>query len=407
MRKREYPLVTINKKQEKSVNNGHPWIYSDEVISIDDSYTNGDIVDVVNEKGKYLGSGFINDHSKIMVRLFSKNTSDTYDDAFWARRIQYAIDYRLQVMDDLNNARLVFGEADQLPGLTIDKFNDVLVAQVMCLGTDLRKETLFNTAINYLNEKGYPVVGLYERNDVALRDKEGLSQYCAWYNPNNLPTPDIKETIINENDVLYHVDFINGQKTGFFLDQKYNRKALGSICKNLTVLDCFTHTGSFGLNALKGGAKHVTFVDISKDAIEMTKRNVELNGFMDKADFVVADVFAYLQELKDSKQHPFDCIILDPPAFTKSRSTIHNAMKGYKTINTLGLQILKKGGYFATASCSHFAYGNLFDQMISNSCQSANVTLREIEKRKQSKDHPILPNVSETEYLKFHLYQKI
>ena len=407
MQKRNQAMVYVTRKQSESIKNGHPWIYGDEIIRIDGDYTNGDIVDVVSTKGTYLGCGLINDHSKIKVRLFSTNASDTYDHAYWCRVVDHALQYRLDVMEDLDNARLVFGESDFLPGVTIDKFNTVLVAEIMCYGMEMRKDMIYNHVVETLENHGYTIDGLYERNKGILRIKEGLEEYEGWYPLMGKPSCNMVETIITENGIQYYVDIVNGQKTGFFLDQKYNRQAIGSLCHGKTILDCFTHTGSFGLNALKHGANHVTFVDISASAMEMTKRNVTLNHYENHCDFIVSDCFDYLDQLKRSGQHPYDVIILDPPAFTKSRSTIDHAMKGYQRINGDAMRILKRGGYLATASCSHFAYSDLFDSMIYRAAKESGTRLREIEKRKQSKDHPILMGVPETEYLKFHIYQKV
>lgn len=407
MQKRNQAMIHVNRKQNESIKNGHPWVYGDEIIGMEGSCNNGDIVDVVSYKGSYLGSGFYNDHSKIKVRMFSNNASDQYDDAYWCRVVDHALQYRFDVMEDLNNARLIFGESDFLPGVTIDKFNTILVAEIMCYGMEQRKDIIYSHLVKSLENHGYTIDGLYERNNGALRIKEGLNEYEGWYPLNGKTICNIDETIITENGIQYYVDIIHGQKTGFFLDQKYNRQAIGSLCHGKTILDCFTHTGSFGLNALKHGANHVTFVDISASAMEMTRRNVVLNGYEAQCDFVVADCFDYLDNLKQTKKHPYDVIILDPPAFTKSRSTIHNAMNGYQRINEDAMVILKRGGYLATASCSHFAYSDLFDSMILRAAKSTHTRLREIEKRKQSKDHPILMGVPETEYLKFHIYQKV
>ena len=399
---RNYPKVVINSKAEKRQEKKHPWVYDNEIISYED-YTNGEIVDVISEGGKYLGSGFINENSIIRVRIISRNANDRFDEAFYERRLRHAINHRKVVMqDDFSCCRLIFGEADQFSGLVIDRFNDVLVAEVNSLGIDRIKDFIFNKIVEILNEEGCNIVGLYERNDSSLRIKEGLDTYCGFYALKDLPLPDITKTSIVENGIEYEVDFVEGQKTGFFLDQKYNRLAVSRICKGMKVLDCFTHTGSFGLNAAKGGASKVISVDISKHAIETAKRNCERNGL--DVEYVVADGFDYLEEMKKNE---FDFIILDPPAFTKSKKTVHNAYDGYKRINYLAMKKLPRGGYLATASCSHYMENYLFVRMLKEAAQEANVELKLIEERRQSCDHPIIWGIPETEYLKFYIFQVI
>lgn len=399
---RNYPKVVISKKAEKRQEKNHPWVYDNEIISYEE-YTNGDIVDVMSEGGKYIGSGFINDNSVIRVRILSRNANDKFDEAFYERRLRHAVNYRKVVMqDDFSCCRLIFGEADQFSGLVIDRFNDVLVAEVNSLGIDRIKDFLFNKLVEILNEEGCHIIGLYERNDSSLRIKEGLDTYCGFYKLNNMELPSITKTSIIENGIEYEVDFVDGQKTGFFLDQKYNRLAVSRICKGMKVLDCFTHTGSFGLNASKGGASKVVSVDISKHAIETAKRNCERNGL--DVEYVVADGFDYLEEMKKNE---FDFIILDPPAFTKSKKTVHNAYDGYKRINYLAMKKLPRGGYLATASCSHYMENYLFVRMLKEAAQEANVELKLIEERRQSCDHPIIWGIPETEYLKFYIFQVI
>ena len=404
---RNFPKAIITKKGENWVGGGHPWIYDAEVLSVEGEYENGSLVDAVSEKGKYIGTGFISTESKIRIRLVSKNANDKFDREFWKRRVKYAWDYRKTVMgEDTGCCRLIFGEADQFPGLTVDKFGDILVTQCLSIGMEKIKNIVFPLLYEVLSEDGETIRGIYERNDVAIRKLEGMEENKGWYPLENVPVPDSTETEIVENGIKYSVDFKNGQKTGFFLDQKYNRLAVSKIAKGKRVLDCFTHTGSFALNAAKGGAAHVCAVDISESAIEMAKRNAEQNGLSETMEFRVADVFDLLTNL-DNKAEKFDFIILDPPAFTKSRKTVDSAFKGYKDINLRAMKLLPRGGYFATASCSHFMPDELFVKMLRSAAKDAGVELRQIEARQQSPDHPILWNVPETDYLKFYIFQVI
>ncbi|MBQ2795952.1 MAG: class I SAM-dependent rRNA methyltransferase [Oscillospiraceae bacterium] len=404
---RSFPKAIITKKGENWVAGGHPWIYDAEVLNIEGEFENGSLVDAVSEKGKYIGTGFISAESKIRIRIVSKNANDKFDRDFWKRRIRYAWDYRKTVMGtDTGCCRLIFGEADQFPGLTVDKFGDILVTQCLSIGMEKIKNTVFPLLYEVLTEDGEKIRGIYERNDVAIRKLEGMEENKGWFVLDGVPVPDSTETEIVENGIKYSVDFENGQKTGFFLDQKYNRLAVSKIAKGKRVLDCFTHTGSFALNAAKGGAEHVCAVDISESAIEMAKRNAERNGLSDVMEFRVADVFDLLTNL-DNKAEKFDFIILDPPAFTKSRKTVESAFKGYKDINFRAMKLLPRGGYFATASCSHFMPDELFVKMLHSAARDAGVCLRQIEARQQAPDHPILWNVPETDYLKFYIFQVI
>ncbi|MBQ4117569.1 MAG: class I SAM-dependent rRNA methyltransferase [Oscillospiraceae bacterium] len=404
---RSFPKAIITKKGENWVAGGHPWIYDAEVLNIEGKFENGSLVDAVSEKGKYIGTGFISAESKIRIRIVSKNANDKFDRDFWKRRIRYAWDYRKTVMGtDTGCCRLIFGEADQFPGLTVDKFGDILVTQCLSIGMEKIKNTVFPLLYEVLTEDGEKIRGIYERNDVAIRKLEGMEENKGWFVLDGVPVPDSTETEIVENGIKYSVDFENGQKTGFFLDQKYNRLAVSKIAKGKRVLDCFTHTGSFALNAAKGGAEHVCAVDISESAIEMAKRNAERNGLSDVMEFRVADVFDLLTNL-DNKAEKFDFIILDPPAFTKSRKTVESAFKGYKDINFRAMKLLPRGGYFATASCSHFMPDELFVKMLHSAARDAGVCLRQIEARQQAPDHPILWNVPETDYLKFYIFQVI
>lgn len=398
--KRDYPQVVISKKAAKRQEKKHPWVYDNEILSYE-PYENGEIVDVVSESGKYYGSGFINDNSVIRVRILSRNANDVFDEAFYERRLRHALEYRKTVMkDDFSCCRLIFGEADMFSGLTIDRFNDILVAQVNSLGMEKIKDLLFHKLIELMNEEKDEIKGIYERNDSNLREKEGLVQYKGYYPLRNMEIPSYTHTIICENGIEYEVDVENGQKTGFFLDQKYNRLAVARLAENMQVLDCFTHTGSFGLNAAKGKAKRVVSVDISSTAIEMAKKNATRNQL--NVEYVVADVFDYLENIKKNE---FDLIILDPPAFTKSKKTVNHAYEGYKKINLTAMRKLPRGGYLATCSCSHFMENYLFVRMLKEAAQEANVELRLIEERRQCCDHPILWNVPESEYLKFYIFQ--
>ena len=405
---REYPRFIITAKGTKWVEQGHPWIYADEVIREEGSCENGALADAVSEKGKYLGTGFVSRSSKIRLRLVSRNANDRFDEAFWKRRIQYAWDYRKTVMgSDISCCRVIFGEADGFPGLTVDRFSDILVAQTLSVGMERIKPMLFPLLAQVLREDHQQIRGIYERNDVAIRALEGLQQNKGWFPLPGETNPEQTITEICENGIYYSVDVENGQKTGFFLDQKYNRLAVAKLARGRRVLDCFTHTGSFALNAAMGGAEHVTAVDVSASAIEMAKANARRNGLSEKMDFLVADVFDLLPELAAKGKSPYDFIILDPPAFTKSRKTVNSAERGYKEINLRALRLLPRGGYFATASCSHFMPSELFVKMLRSAALDAGVELRQIEARQQAPDHPILWNVPETDYLKFYLFQVV
>lgn len=403
---RGYPKISVTRKAENSIHTGHPWIYNTEIEKVEGDYHNGDLVDVLNPRGKYLGTGFINDHSKIRIRLLSRNANDTFDEAFFERRLRYAWEYRKTVMsEDSSCCRIIFGESDHFPGLTVDRFNNILVAQTLSLGTERIKPMLFSLLCKILREDGQKIDGVYERNDVAIRGLEGMEQNKGFFPLEGMPMPDSTKTTIVENGIEYLVDFENGQKTGFFLDQKYNRKAVAKISAGKRVLDCFTHTGSFGLNAAKGGAERVHSVDISADAIAMAEENARRNNLQDKMTFETANVFDLLVGMPGGAKNPYDMIILDPPAFTKSRSTVESAMRGYKEINLRAMKLLPRGGYLATCSCSHFMTEELFCSMLRSAAFDAQVMLRQVEARQQSPDHPILWNVPETNYLKFYIFQ--
>ena len=399
---RNFPSVVITRKAENAARAGHPWVYAEEITERRGELRQGCITDVFSQKGAWLGAGFYSETSKIGVRILSGNANESFGPEFFERRVKYALEYRRAVMEDLGCCRLIFGEADGLPGLTVDKFSDILVAQVLSYGTDSVKDVVYRALCEQLEAMGEHVSGVYERNEAALRDLEGLPRYKGWYE--GLPHGESTVTEICENGVRYAVDFENGQKTGFFLDQKLNRLAVAKLARGRRVLDCFTHTGSFALNAALHGAEHVTAVDVSESAVEMARRNAVLNGLEGRMDFLAADVFELLPRLCEERAK-YDLVILDPPAFTKNRRTIHSAERGYREINYRAMRLLPRGGYLATCSCSHFMESENFEYMLKKAAKDANVRLREVEVRKQAPDHPILWNVPETSYLKFYIFQ--
>lgn len=400
---RPYPFVTIDARGAKRAQQGHPWVFDNEITAQEGALEDGALCDVRSPKGRYLGTGTYNSHSKIRVRLLSQNANDRFDQAFFARRAQYAWDYRKTVMGrDADSCRVIFGEADRFPGLTVDKFGDILVTQTLCLGTELRKDWIFPALVQAIEAGGEHIRGIYERNDVKIRELEGMEQNKGWYPLEGKPLPESTQTEIVENGIRYLVDFENGQKTGFFLDQKYNRAAAARIAPGRTVLDCFTHTGSFGLNCAKAGAKRVHSVDVSETAIACAKENAARNGL--SVEYEVANVFDLLPNLTPGE---YDYIILDPPAFTKSGKTVKNAERGYKEINYRAMKALPRGGYLATCSCSHFMTDALFRKMLQSAASDAQVELRLVEARAQGPDHPVLWNVPETDYLKFYIFQVV
>lgn len=404
---RNFPKAVVTDKAVRALKSGHPWVFADEIISTEGGYENGELIDVFSIKNRYMGTGFINDNSKIRIRIISRNANDKFDSEFWKRRARYALEYRKAVMGkDFECCRLIFGEADQFPGLTADRFGNVIVTQCLSLGIDRIKNTLFPIIVDVMRELGEKIDVIYERNDVKIREKEGMEEYKGFFECAGLTAETDGKIIITENGIKYNVDYFNGQKTGFFLDQKYNRAAAAKIARGRKVLDCFTHTGAFAMNCAFVGAEHVTAVDISKSAIEMTEKNAELNGLKNMS-FLCTDVFELLTEIADSGKRPYDYIILDPPAFTKSSSTVRNAERGYKEINMKAMKLLPRGGYLATCSCSHFMRDELFRRMLRSAADDAGVELRQIEARQQSPDHPILWNVPETDYLKFYIFQVV
>lgn len=407
LKNREYPKAEISRKAETSLIGGNTWIYDTEVKRLFGETKDGALIDVVNGRGGYMGTGYYNSHSKIRIRVISRNANDRFDYSFYERRVRYSWEYRKTVMGgDLNCCRIIFGEADGFPGLTVDKFDDILVTQTLSLGTECVKDMIFTALVKVLAEDGFNIRGIYERNDVNIRKLEGMNECKGFFPIEGLETPSETQVIINENGIKYYVDFENGQKTGFFLDQKYNRQAAAKLAKGKRVLDCFTHTGSFALNCAAGGAAHVCAVDISNDAIAFARKNAELNSLDGVMSFKSANVFDLLPNLPTADEK-YDYVILDPPAFTKSRSTIESAVRGYKEINLRAMKLLPRGGYLATCSCSHFMRDELFRTMLKSAAFDAHVELRQIEARQQAPDHPILWNMPETNYLKFYLFQVV
>ena len=393
--------VILKKGEGRLLKKGGLWIYDNEIDREELNGENGEIVDVLDFDGYFLGNGFINVNSKIRIRMLTRRSrigEDISLDELIEKRVKDAWEYRKTVCDT-SSCRIIFGEADFLPGIVIDKFADVLVVESLALGIDRLKEKILNGVKKILKNDDINIRGIYERSDSKVRLEEGLQRYKGFIG-DEFDT----KVLISENDVKYYVDVCDGQKTGFFLDQKYNRKAVAGICKDKEVLDCFTHTGSFALNAAKGGAAHVTAVDISQTGIDQARENAELNGLGNKIDFVVSDVFDYLPKvLNEGKK--YDVIILDPPAFTKSRDSVKNASKGYKEINLRAMKILKDGGYLATCSCSHFMTQELFLQAVASAAKDAHKRIRQVEYRTQGPDHPVLWNSDTSFYLKFLILQ--
>ena len=391
-------VVTLKKGEGRLLKSGGMWIFDNEVASIMGSFVNGDIVLVHDFDGYPLGRGFINTNSKILVRLLSRDENTIIDEGFFEKRIRDAWEYRKKVTDT-SSCRVIFGEADFLPGFIVDKFSDVLVVQSLALGIDRYKEMLVELLKKVLAEDGIQIRGVYERSDVKVRKQEGMEPYKGFIGEEFSTLVEIVE-----NGVKYQVDVKDGQKTGFFLDQKYNRLAIQKLCKNARVLDCFTHTGSFALNAGYAGAKEATGVDASQLAVDQATANAALNGLSDSVKFICEDVFDLLPELEE-KGEKYDVVILDPPAFTKSRSSIKNAVKGYREINLRAMKLVKDGGFLATCSCSHFMDYELFTQTIGQAAKNVHKRLRQVEYRTQAPDHPILWSADESYYLKFYIFQ--
>ena len=393
-------IVTLKKGEGRMLKSGGLWIFDNEIASILGSFEDGDIVAVHDFDGYGLGKGFINRNSKIRVRMMTRNRHQEIDEAFLKMRVQEAWDYRKKV-SDTGSCRVIFGEADFLPGLVVDKFSDVLVVQSLALGIDRLKDQIVELLKEVLAADGIKIRGVYERSDAKVRRQEGMELYKGF-----IGEAFDTNVEIEENGVRYMVDLKDGQKTGFFLDQKYNRKAIQHLCKDAKVLDCFTHTGSFALNAGYGGAKEVTGVDASELAVEQAILNSKLNGMEDRVKFICRDVFELLPELEE-KGEKFDVVILDPPAFTKSRNSVKNAVKGYREINLRAMKLVRDGGFLATCSCSHFMTYELFTQTIHQAARNVHKRLRQVEYRTQAPDHPILWAAEESYYLKFYIFQVV
>ncbi len=393
-------IVTLKKGEGRMLKSGGLWIFDNEIASILGSFEDGDIVAVHDFDGYGLGKGFINRNSKIRVRMMTRNRHQEIDEAFLKMRVQEAWDYRKKV-SDTGSCRVIFGEADFLPGLVVDKFSDVLVVQSLALGIDRLKDQIVELLKEVLAADGIKIRGVYERSDAKVRRQEGMELYKGC-----IGEAFDTNVEIEENGVRYMVDVKDGQKTGFFLDQKYNRKAIQHLCKDAKVLDCFTHTGSFALNAGYGGAKEVTGVDASELAVEQAILNSKLNGMEDRVKFICRDVFELLPELEE-KGEKFDVVILDPPAFTKSRNSVKNAVKGYREINLRAMKLVRDGGFLATCSCSHFMTYELFTQTIHQAARNVHKRLRQVEYRTQAPDHPILWAAEESYYLKFYVFQVV
>ena len=391
--------VTLKKGGGRELKAGGMWIYDNEIDTFSDGVTDGGLVELHDFDGYFMGIGFVNRKSKITVRMLSRHEKNI-DEKFIEQRVRDAVDYRIKTVDT-SSCRLIFGEADFLPGIVIDKFSDVLVVESLALGIDRFKPLIVELLKQVLKEEGMPIRGVYERSDAKVRLLEGMERFKGFIGEEF----DTKVEIV-ENGVKYYVDVQDGQKTGFFLDQKYNRRAIGNLCKGAKVLDCFTHTGSFALNAGISGAASVLGVDASELAVNQARENAKLNGLEDIVHFQCADVFDLLPEL-EKKGEKFDVVILDPPAFTKSRNSIKNAVKGYREINLRGMKLVKDGGFLATCSCSHFMDPELFTKTIGEAARNVHKRLRQIEYRTQSPDHPILWAADESLYLKFYIFQVV
>ena len=416
-------IVTLKKGEGRTIKAGGAWIFDNEIERIQGSFENGALVTVQDFDGYPMGKGFINQNSKIRVRMMTRKPDQEIDEAFLRMRVRNAWEYRKSVMSggnweelpgigttgrpDLNCCRVIFGEADFLPGLTVDKYDDVLVVECLALGMEQFKETIVTILKEVMAEDGIMIRGAYERSDAKERQKEGLMKVKDFIGE---PFENPECVRIVENGVRYDVDVVNGQKTGFFLDQKYNRNAMKRLCTGKRVLDCFTHMGTFALNAGLAGAKEVTGLDISEFAVSQATHNAEINGLQDVVKFRAANVLDELPRLFEAGES-YDVVILDPPAFTKSKDATKNAIKGYREVNMKGLKLVKDGGYLATCSCSHFMTTELFTQMMHQAAKAVHKRLRQVEFRTQAADHPILwnsaPGVEESNYLKFFIFQVV
>ena len=422
---RPYPKVVVTRKAAKALAQGHPWVFEGEVLRLEPSgadgagWANGCLVDVFEENGTWQGTGLLSQESKIRVRLLSRNANDRFDECFWRRRIEWAWQHRKTCMgsralpgcpSDLEACRVVFSEADGLPGLTVDRYGQVLVTQVGTVGMELLRGQLYPLLLDVLQAAGEDVRAIYERCDSPLRQKEGLGLRKGWWDGAEQPSTRI---VVHENGLAFDLDLENSQKTGFFLDQKYNRRAVRKLAQGHRVLDCFCHVGPFGLNAAAGGAEHVRCVDVSQTALDLAASNAKINGLEDRMSFTCANVLEYLPDLRKDRTllraegGPFDLIVLDPPAFTKSSGTVRNAAKGYRQINHDALRLLPRGGYLATCSCSQHMTRDLLAQAIAEAAHNANVQLKQVEERQQAPDHPILWGFAPSHYLDFFIFQVV
>ena len=392
-------IVNLKKGEGRTLKAGGMWVYDNEIASTMGEIVDGGLVEVHDFDGYFMGIGYINRRSKITVRMMSRRTREI-DRAFIEQRVRACVDYRKHTVD-MSSCRLIFGEADFLPGIVIDKFSDVLVVESLALGIDRFKPLIVELLKQVLKEEGMPIRGVYERSDAKVRLQEGMERFKGFIGEEF----DTKVSIV-ENGVKYMVDVKDGQKTGFFLDQKYNRLAIQKLCEDARVLDCFTHTGSFALNAGIAGAKEVTGVDASELAVHQAEENAALNGLSSTVKFLCRDVFELLPELEEAGEK-YDVVILDPPAFTKSRNSVKNAIKGYREINLRAMKLVKNGGFLATCSCSHFMTYELFTKTIGQAAHSVHKRLRQVEFRTQSPDHPILWAADESYYLKFYVFQVV
>ena len=424
---RPYPQVIVTRKAARSLKAGHLWVYAGEVLGFanlpdgSEAPENGSVVDVMEENGTWQGAGLYSALSTIRVRIVTRNANDRIDEAFWRRKLEWAWRHRVTCMGsrsaaacgerpDTDSCRVLFSEADGFPGLIVDRYEQVLVAQVGTVGMELLRPTLYPLLLDVLRADGQDVRAVYERNDAPTREKEGLPLYKGWWaGAEALDT----RIVVHENALAFSLDLENSQKTGFFLDQKYNRRAVRDIAYGRRVLDCFCHVGPFGLNAMAGGAEFVRCVDVSQVAIDLARENARLNNMEANMGFTCANVLDYLPELRRDRARlreeggPFDLIVLDPPAFTKSRGTVRNATRGYRQINCDAMRLLPRGGYLATCSCSQHMTRDLLAQAIAEAAHDANVQLKQIEERQQAPDHPILWGVPETHYLDFFIFQVV
>lgn len=396
----ERAIVKIKKGEGRALKSGGLWIYDNEIDAISGAYDNGELVYVHDFDDYFLGTGFINMNSKIAVRVMSRVKGQEIDHDFLTMRVKNAWEYRKTTVDT-GSCRVIFGEADFLPGIVIDKFTDVLVVQSLALGIDRMKNEIISILKELLTQDGIKVRGVYERSDAKVRENEGMQRVKGF-----IGEPFDTKVEITENGVRYLVDVAEGQKTGFFLDQKNNRAAVARLCKGARVLDCFTHTGSFALNAGMAGAEKVIGVDASELGVAQATQNASLNGLSDRVKFITADVFELLPEYEKSGEQ-FDVVILDPPAFTKSRNSVKNAVKGYREINLRAMKLVKDGGYLATCSCSHFMTPELFAETIGQAAKNVKKRVRQVEYRTQAPDHPILWSAEESYYLKFYIFQVV